>query len=217
MSNLYKSNPIYRSIFMFCKYRKISIADMCRGADISPGIITDIKMGRKKTIQTETAIKISTVLKIPVELLYNCQYYFGHWDVDTTLMWHDSDTDEDKLHLLKEHGVDELYLDEACTLIIAEAVKNLAHAEVSPQPTRDSVAESVMRLFNTDNPYIEKAAQTAAHFTQEKFHGKGYSFSEEEEKLIRSFNKLNAEGQQKAVERVEELTEIPKYQRTEDK
>lgn len=32
-------------------------------------------------------------------------------------------------------------------------------------------------------------------------------------RLQSSFNKLNAEGQQKAVERVEELTEIPKYQR----
>lgn len=32
--------------------------------------------------------------------------------------------------------------------------------------------------------------------------------------LIPMLDKLNAEGQQKAVERVEELTEIPKYQKT---
>lgn len=32
-------------------------------------------------------------------------------------------------------------------------------------------------------------------------------------KLNRAFAKLNADGQQKAVERMEELTEIPKYQR----
>lgn len=32
-------------------------------------------------------------------------------------------------------------------------------------------------------------------------------------KLIRPFSKLNDEGQQKAVERVEELTEIPKYKK----
>ena len=31
--------------------------------------------------------------------------------------------------------------------------------------------------------------------------------------LLKQFAGLNADGQQKAVERVEELTEIPKYQR----
>lgn len=31
--------------------------------------------------------------------------------------------------------------------------------------------------------------------------------------LLDAFNKLNDDGQQKAVERVEELTEIPKYQK----
>lgn len=35
------------------------------------------------------------------------------------------------------------------------------------------------------------------------------------ERLLLAFNQLNAAGQQKAVERVEELTEIPKYQRKE--
>lgn len=34
-----------------------------------------------------------------------------------------------------------------------------------------------------------------------------------ERSLIDSFNKLNPEGQQKAVERIEELAEIPKYQK----
>lgn len=41
----------------------------------------------------------------------------------------------------------------------------------------------------------------------------GYSFTENEVRLIECFNKLNNEGQSKAVERVEELTEIPKYQK----
>lgn len=34
-----------------------------------------------------------------------------------------------------------------------------------------------------------------------------------ETKLLSAFSQLNEEGQQKAVERVEELTEIPKYQK----
>ena len=40
--------------------------------------------------------------------------------------------------------------------------------------------------------------------------------SEDEEKLFLAFNKLNEAGQKKAIERVEELTEIPKYQKKKD-
>ena len=40
---------------------------------------------------------------------------------------------------------------------------------------------------------------------------KGYTFSTQEEKVIIALSQLNDEGQQKAVERVEELTEIPRY------
>ena len=52
------------------------------------------------------------------------------------------------------------------------------------------------------------------------FYGFGRSFalnapSEAESNLIYVFNQLNDEGQRIAVERVEELTEIPKYQKTE--
>lgn len=39
----------------------------------------------------------------------------------------------------------------------------------------------------------------------------GYSFSKTEHFLISAFRELNDCGQQKAVERVEELTEIPRY------
>lgn len=41
----------------------------------------------------------------------------------------------------------------------------------------------------------------------------GYTFSQNEAKLIKAFSQLNHEGQSKAVERVEELTEIPKYKK----
>ena len=41
----------------------------------------------------------------------------------------------------------------------------------------------------------------------------GYSFDKAELFLIRAFSKLNDKGQKEAVKRVEELTEIPKYQK----
>lgn len=41
----------------------------------------------------------------------------------------------------------------------------------------------------------------------------GYTFSDAEQKIVDLLEKLNEEGQNKAAERVEELTEIPKYQK----
>lgn len=41
----------------------------------------------------------------------------------------------------------------------------------------------------------------------------GYSGSEYEVSLIDAFSKLNGTGQQEAIKRVEELTEIPRYRR----
>lgn len=41
----------------------------------------------------------------------------------------------------------------------------------------------------------------------------GYAFSEKEMQLVKAFSQLNPDGQNKAVERVEELTEIPKYKK----
>lgn len=41
----------------------------------------------------------------------------------------------------------------------------------------------------------------------------GYSFSDAEQEIVNLLAKLNDEGQSKAVERVEELTEIPKYKK----
>lgn len=42
---------------------------------------------------------------------------------------------------------------------------------------------------------------------------RGYSFSPKELALIKAFSQLTPEGQQKAVERIEELAEIPKYKK----
>lgn len=44
----------------------------------------------------------------------------------------------------------------------------------------------------------------------------GYSFSESEHDLIWAFDDLNEEGQKKAIERVKELTEIPRYRRQDE-
>lgn len=74
-------------------------------------------------------------------------------------------------------------------------------------------AFNVMRLFDTVDPRIQKAAQVAVHYSESVHKAKGYSFSGPEMQLISSFSSLNEIGQKIAVERLMELAEIPKYQR----
>lgn len=52
------------------------------------------------------------------------------------------------------------------------------------------------------------------HVIDELWHDEGYTKSEIEIELITAFFNLNSDGQKEAVKRVEELTEIPKYQKT---
>ena len=187
MSVPYKDNPLYRSIELFCKLRGKSISEMCKTAEISPGIITDLKMGRKKTIQIETATKIAKALDIPVGLLENCPYsIYDEWSVDTCMMWFDADSEYDKLFLLKNYGIPKEHYAEALDLIVAEYSSSQQNADSLRLSQRDQAWKD----------YAKNRLDTA--------------------QLITAFNKLNDKGQQVAVERVEELTKIPDYQRAEE-
>lgn len=186
MANLYRSNPLYLSIELFCALRGKSISEMCKIAEISPGIITDLKMGRKKTVQIETAAKIAKALEIPVGLLESCRYSINdRWSPDTFMMWHGADSDFDKVFLLQEYGIPKEYYHEALDLIISE-YSSQQSVEMTKLEQRDQAWKD----------YAKNRLDTA--------------------QLITAFNKLNDKGQQVAVERVEELTKIPDYQKTEE-
>ena len=68
------------------------------------------------------------------------------------------------------------------------------------------------RILNSDDPRTDKAAKIAVYYFENSLKEKGYTFSLEEETVIFFLSKLNSSGQKKAIERIEELTEIPKYQ-----
>lgn len=106
MNDLYKKNPIYKTIDLFCAVRGVSIGAMCKSAGVSPGLVTDLKMGRKQTIQIETASKFATALGTDVNTFMNNRYKRGIWDTDTCMKWFDVDTIEDQIYLLVTYGVD---------------------------------------------------------------------------------------------------------------
>lgn len=57
---------LYESIEFLCNQRGIRPGRMCNDLDISRGLITDLKMGRKKTVNAETAQKIAAYFGISV-------------------------------------------------------------------------------------------------------------------------------------------------------
>lgn len=80
----------------------------------------------------------------------------------------------------------------------------------------EEAAARVCIVFNTNDFYIKKAALASSAYTESIYHEKGYSFSEAESDIVKRFNRLGKEGQRAAIERIEELTRIPEYQKKEE-
>ena len=57
---------LYESIEALCIQRGIRPGKLCNDLGISRGLITDLKMGRKKTVNAETAQKIASYFGISV-------------------------------------------------------------------------------------------------------------------------------------------------------
>ena len=59
-------DSLYNNIEALCSQRGIRPGKLCNDLGISRGLITDLKMGRKKTLNAETAQKIACYLGVSV-------------------------------------------------------------------------------------------------------------------------------------------------------
>ena len=57
---------LYDTIISLCESRGIKGGKMCNDLGISKGLMTDLKMGRKKTVSAETAQKIASFFGVSV-------------------------------------------------------------------------------------------------------------------------------------------------------
>jgi len=73
MSNLYEI------IVALCNDRNTNPGKMCNDLKLSRGIITDLKMGRKKSLSAETFTKISNYFDVPIEFILGNQP-FEFWE-----------------------------------------------------------------------------------------------------------------------------------------
>ena len=114
----------------------------------------------------------------------------------------------------KDKGLTQKQLEELCGINAA----NIRKYESGRQNPKIETIKRIANALGVDVYELLGAAERELFVEGEasalfRGVGKDYSFSEPEKKLVLSFNRLNQQGQQKAVERVEELAEIPKYKK----
>ena len=71
MSNLYEN------IKELCDEKGVKPGKMCTEASVSKGLITDLKMGRKKTVHVETAQKIADYFGVTVDRVLGAEKETG--------------------------------------------------------------------------------------------------------------------------------------------
>ncbi|MCI9405404.1 MAG: helix-turn-helix transcriptional regulator [Oscillospiraceae bacterium] len=67
MSNL------YITLTGLCEKRRITLYRMCRDTGIQPSVMTDLKMGRRRTVKAETAAKLADYFGVTVHDLLGAQ------------------------------------------------------------------------------------------------------------------------------------------------
>lgn len=60
---------LYDTFARLCAARGISVSAACRKAGVSPGILSDLKTGRKKTVSVETAARLAAALGVSADAL----------------------------------------------------------------------------------------------------------------------------------------------------
>ena len=76
----------------------------------------------------------------------------------------------------------------------------------------EQISYDIQKLFNTHEPVVEKAAKLAIHYINSSYTARGYTFSEQEAKLIHTFSRLNSSGKQAALEQILALSQDSEYQ-----
>lgn len=62
-------SDMYKRIETLCKERGVNITQMCKGAGVPRGNLSELKMGRTIALSTKTLDKISAYFGVPIESL----------------------------------------------------------------------------------------------------------------------------------------------------
>jgi transcriptional regulator with XRE-family HTH domain len=60
---------LYETFAKLCAERGLSVSAACKKAGVSPGILSDLKTGRKKTVSMDTANRLAAALGVSADVL----------------------------------------------------------------------------------------------------------------------------------------------------
>lgn len=86
---------LYENILKQCEKKGISGGKMCTELNLSRGLMTDLKMGRKSSISSATAMKIANYFGVSVEYLFGVEE-----NKNTVTVTDDGSNDVDKQIML---------------------------------------------------------------------------------------------------------------------
>lgn len=66
-------DTLYERIEALCRWKDIRPGKLCADLGLSRSLMTDLKMGRKKSIRTETAQRIAAYFGVSVETLFTLE------------------------------------------------------------------------------------------------------------------------------------------------
>lgn len=113
--------------------------------------------------------------------------------------------------LRKEHGLSQQEL--AALLDVHQTA--VSHWEKERTAPSFEVICKMSEHFNVSPMYLMGTSSERGCFSACERQNGGPQRNSNKARLLAAYDKLNSAGQQKALERVEELTEIPKYQNAE--
>lgn len=62
-------NDLYETVARLCREQGTSVSALCEQAKVSPGILSDLKNGRKKSISSDTLARLAEALNTSADLL----------------------------------------------------------------------------------------------------------------------------------------------------
>ena len=83
-------SDMYKAIIDLCTQKGISGYRLCKDCGIQPSLLTDLKMGRQKSLSVKNAQKVAEYFNIPVERLLGQSHEKAPADVSVSERWHAS-------------------------------------------------------------------------------------------------------------------------------
>ena len=91
---------------------------MCADIGISKSMLSDLKMGRKKTLSAETLAKIANYFSVSVDSILQAGNFVDEWEIDCWEDWDNAKTEDDQRKILKMHGVPKELVSEYWNMVI---------------------------------------------------------------------------------------------------